>query len=227
MATLSTSYTNARLLVPGATTTNAPDSTLLVVANQFYALLTLQDSPRKTKYAGGTFGFTIPAASTDREVGCVGTNISRIEAIRHEGTDSTTTDGRPIEYLTEAEFELERQTFSPAAGSVRCGHWYRQDNGNWLLKFLPAAGADIQYLSIEGEVERSALASGASTVSLSPVNIVRLEHLMASVIKRNLSGTADEIAALLKDQPTRDTYAKWQAQYEGKGHMLDGGTRGA
>jgi len=220
MATLSTAYTNSRLLVPGSTSTAMPDSTLLVLANQFYRQLALQDTPRLTRLSGATTGLTIAAVEGQREMTTSVTNIARIHALRWEEAVDSSVDGRPIEYLPKDVFELERQTFPGSGGPTRCAYWERIPSRAWRVFIHPSADTSSDtYYSIECEIEPTDLSSGASTVLLTPLNFTRLEHLLAAAQARLLGRDQAFIDGILRDEVTKATFAKWLATDEGRGTL--------
>ncbi len=228
MATLATTYTNARNKVPGANTTNMPDSVLLVEANSIYLWLFQKESPRIHKYSGGTFGWAT-AASGDHLIYSTGTNFARILNVRYEGTEPATTDGPPLHYLTLDQYELERQAFPAAAavnGTPRCAHWYRDDaTQRWALLFFPYASGII-YFSFEGEIEPQALSSGASTLLISPASIALLDNLLALKIAA-LLGASDAVVGELQSRvPDQKALSEWIAREDSRGESLKGEARG-
>ena len=220
--------TASRLLVPGSNTTNAPDSTLLNVGNGIYRWLSLQDYPR-TSLLAPSLVIAVAASTTGRRLfGTTITTIARILSIRYEGASEilSTTDGRPLEYVDEATFELERQTFPGTdAPSARIAHWYRNPSGTWTIMIHPALDTSAAAYSAEVETEPADLASTASTVVLSPSLTAQFRVMLAYEIGRLLGREKpwlDNLAALSPDRAMMD---RWLAQESSRGQLLDGGAR--
>lgn len=222
MATLATAYTNSRNYVPGANTTNLPDSTLLAPANAIYRVLALLDTPRSINYAGGTFGASSLSVAGVRIVTTVATNLARLTAVRYEGTDATTTDGRPLErFASKGEYENERQTYPSTNGVPRAVFWERISGGYWRLYLHPATSAVDIYLSVEGEIEPQDLTSGSSTVLLTPGNFSRFEKMLAAFNANMLNKPQSFIDNLLADMETRKLMSDWLKSEEAKGMLVN------
>lgn len=221
MATLATSYGNARKFVPGSNTTNAPDADLLIFANSIYVYFALLETPRVQRYAGGTFGASSLSVAGVRLLTIAATNMARLLAVRYEGTDATTTDGRLLDrFKDKGEFELERQTFPSTNGLPRCYFPERIASGYWNLYLHPATSAVDIYLSIEGEIEPQALTSSASTLLLTPGNIARFDRALAAVIALMLNRSQDFINGLFMDAADRKRFGDWLKGEEAKGMLV-------
>jgi hypothetical protein len=224
MATLATSYLNARNEVPGADATNMPDTKLLAPANNIYGLIFTRDSARIVRYGGGTFGWATTSGS--RVVASTGTNFARIERVGYEAADATSTTGLPLERLTGPQMDREIANFPGTAGRPRCYTVEPEEaSGRYTLRLHPAPD-DTYYLSFYGEIFPQALTSGSSTLLVSPQNILNLDLLLAHWIAIRLGKTADFLNSILARVNDHELVAKWLRREDSRDEPVKGEDRG-
>lgn len=225
----SATITATRLLVPGASnTTSMPDATMLSVGNTIYRWLSLQDYPRTT-FLAPQLVIAVTAGTTGRRAFTTSlTTIARILALRYEGADEllTSTEGRPVDYVDAATYELEKQTFAgTAAPSARIAHWSRVPGGAWTVLIHPALDTSAAAYSAEVETEPSDLASTASTVVLSPSLTATFRVMLAYEVGRLLGRDKAWLDNLVATVPDRKMMDKWLSDEAARGQMLNGGMR--
>ena len=227
MATLATTYTNARAHVPGSNTTNMPDSTLLVPANRLYLLL-YEMWPLAVRTSPTAMGWSMsaPAAGTKVKTSTYA-KYTRITAVRYEGAAGASAQGvgPVLQYLTLPQYELESSTFTWTNGVTRFYTLQRNSDGTWTLLFGPGTDGVIDYnFSAEGEIEPTALTSGSSTLLLPAGRIAELDLMLGWWIANQLGRPVE---AYLREQiGPNEAFNKFVGNEQARGEFVDGASRG-
>jgi hypothetical protein len=213
-----------------AATPIVTDAQLAVIGTPILRALALMESPRLTQRNGAQTGLLYASGGSSKATTSE-TNYGRILALRAQAASTTNLDGNIIRYVSRELIDFERSNDNAQSlPTPNLAHWYRNVDGSWTVliypSYNPVSGAASLNLSADVELEVADLASGVSSVPLSPSLSALFSYLLGAELARELKRDPDFISGIMQQVPDQKLLAQWNARETSRGNHVHGGPRG-